>query len=584
MAVVASLTMGAATHVPDLLRARRAAAPQHVALVVDGGGSLTYRDWDARSDAVAWGLAAEGVRRADRVALIFDNGRWDEYAVVYLALHKVGAAAVPLSTALSAPELARVIRHADVAMVVCPPDLVRSVGAPRLADPHRLEAGRPRDPFPAAAGWSDLAEIIYTSGTTGTPRGVACSHGNLVAHDVPADAGEPASFAHAFPIGTNAGQECLRMPLRRTASAVVLRSFSAERLCALIAERRIQRLQLVPAMAQLVVESGATHRHDISSVERVTLSSAPAPDGLWTRLQAAFPSASLWNAYALTEGGAARMLMRHDPARPTSVGRPVGNSEVRVVDEDGADCASGATGEVLLRRPGGPRREYFRDPVATAKTFAGEWLRTGDIGYQDPEGYLHVVDRKKDVILSGGLNVSSVEVENALADHPAVAEAGVFGLPHRVLGQAVAAAVVACGATDARAIQAFVRERLGEQKVPRSVFFVDGLPRNTAGKVVKRELRERFAARRGPARASRVEEGLDATVAGVFREVLGLSEVSVHDDFFDLGGHSLAAAQVVARLQDALDADLPVTAVFEWPTAAELAGALSDALAEPSPR
>ena len=559
-------------------------APQHAALVVDGGGTLTYRDWDVRSDAVAWGLAAEGVGRGDRVALIFDNARCDDYALVYLALHKVGAAAVPLSAELSRAQAAPVIRHADVSMLVCPRDVVIPVDPPRLAHPESLEAGRPHDPFPQAVSPSDLAEIIYTAGTTGAPRGVACSQSSLVAHDLPGGDVRPASFAHAFPVGTNAGQECLRMPLRRTASAVVLPSFDAERLCALVAQRRIERLQLVPAMAQLVVDSGAADRHDVSSVERVTLSSAPAPAGLWERLRAAFPGASLWNAYATTEAGGARTLMRHDPARPMSAGRPVGRGEVRVVDAAGRDRPPGAAGDVLLGQRGGPPREYFRDPVATAETFAGDWVRTGDIGYLDDEGYLHLVDRRKDMIISGGLNISSVEVENVLADHSAVAEAAVFGVPHEVLGQAVAAAVAACHPIEARELQASVRDRLGEHKVPRRVVFVDRLPRNASGKVMKRELRERFAAPVVHAPSSSVDDDFETTVAGVFREVLGLSEVSVHDDFFDLGGHSLAAAQVVARLQDALEVDLPVTAVFEWPTAAELAGVLSDAIAEPSSR
>jgi acyl-CoA synthetase (AMP-forming)/AMP-acid ligase II/acyl carrier protein len=558
-------------------------APEHVALVVDGGGALTYRDWDVRSDAVAWGLAAAGVRRGDRVALVFDNARCDDYALAYLAVHKVGAAAVPLSTELAAGEAAAVIRHADASMLVCPGDLVPAADPPRLAHPETLEAGHRHEPFPVAVGARDLAEIIYTAGTTGAPRGVACSQASLLAHELPEGFVAPASFAHAFPVGTNAGQECLRMPLRRTATAVVLPSFDPHRLCALVAERRIERLQLVPAMARVVVDSGAAHRHDVSCVERVTLSSAPVPPGLWEDLQAAFPCASLWNAYAATEAGSARTLMRYDPARPMSVGRPVGESEVRIVDAAGADLPPGAAGDVLLGRRGGPHREYFADPIASAETFTSHWVRTGDIGYVDDEGYLHLVDRREDLIISGGLNISSVEVENVLARHPAVAEAAVFGVPHDMLGQAVAAAVVARAPTEARALQAFARERLGEPKVPRRVAFLDRLPRNAAGKVVKRELRGRFAAPVLHRPSPSPDGDFETTVAGVFREVLGVRELSVHDDFFDLGGHSLGAAQVVARLQDVLGADLPVTAVFQWPTAAELAGALRDVL-EPSPR
>ncbi len=575
--------MATALRVPDLLGARAAAAPHHTALVVDAGAGLTYRDWERRSDAAGRGLAAAGVRAGDRVALYFDNRSWADFAVAYIAVHKAGGAAVPLSPRFAEAELAYVLAHADVALTICAPDLPPPTRPGRLAHIGELETGErpehPREP----AGACDLAEIVYTSGTTGRAKGVACSHAGLVAHDLPPDAGGPVSFAHAFPIGTNAGQECLRMPLRRTATAVALTTSDPEQLCAVVAAGRIQRLQIVPAMAQFIVESGAADRHDVSCVDRVTLSSAPVPPVLWERLAKAFPNASLWNAYALTEGGGARTAMCLDPARPGSVGRPVGRSEVRVVDEAGAQLGAGETGEIWLRRPGAPRREYFRDPAATAAIFAGDWLKSGDLGYRDDEGYLFIVDRKKDVIIRGGLNISSIEIEDALYGHPAVAQAAVFAMAHPVLGQDVAAAVVTREPTTARELQAFVRTLLAEHKVPRRIHFVDSLPRDDAGKVRKRELRERFAALPAPGAAS-PRSDLEAAVVAVWRDVLGLATVGVHDDFFALGGHSLAATQVGARLRDAFDVELPVTAVFEWPTVAELAAAVMDLSAQPSGR
>nr|MBA3747567.1 AMP-binding protein [Solirubrobacterales bacterium] len=318
-------------------------------------------------------------------------------------------------------------------------------------------------------------------------------------------------------------------------------------------------------------------------VQRLTLSSAPAPPGLWGQLATAFPHAALFNAYALTESGSARTVMRYDPARPESVGHPVGGSEVRVADEAGADLPAGETGEILLRHRGGRGRQYYRDSAATAAAFVGDWLRTGDIGYLDGEGCLHLVDRKKDVIIRGGLNISSIEIEDALYGHPAVAQAAVFAMAHPVLGQDVAAAVVTREPTTARELQAFVRTLLAEHKVPRRIHFVDSLPRDDAGKVRKRELRERFAALPAPGAAS-PRSDLEAAVVAVWRDVLGLATVGVHDDFFALGGHSLAATQVGARLRDAFDVELPVTAVFEWPTVAELAAAVMDLSAQPSGR
>ncbi|MDQ6725634.1 MAG: non-ribosomal peptide synthetase [Actinomycetota bacterium] len=567
------ITGAEAMVVPDLLRARVAEAPDAVALRVGDAEALTYGGWDARSNSVARGLVEQGVRPGDRVGLLFGNDRWADYAVAYLAVHKAGAAAVPIGSRFSGAELGTVLSHAGVAAVVSPAEL------------RALQAGRSTDPFQAPLAPDDLAEILYTSGTTGLPKGVACSHRNLMAHDLPADAAAapaagPVSFLHAFPIGTQAGQESLRVPLRIAGRvAIALPSFDPDELCALVARHRVARLQLVPAMAQLVVVSGAHLHHDVSSVRRVILSSAPAAPALFARLAAAFPSATVWNAYALTEAGAARTLMEWDPSRPTAVGRPVGATEIRIADDTGEPVGTGATGEILLRRRGTPPRSYYGDPVATAEAFAKGWVHTGDIGHLDVEGYLHLTDRKKDLIITGGSNVSSVEVENALFEHPAVVEAAVVGLPHPVLGEDVAAAVVVRSTTTERELQDVVRARLAEHKVPHRVVLVDRLPRNASGKVVKSEVRALIGAVAAaavggsPAAGTRAE----SVVASVWEAVLGVAHVGVDDDFFALGGHSLAAAQIAARLGDAFGVEVPVAAVFEHPTVGELASAVEEA-------
>lgn len=566
--------MTAPVTVADLLRARAAEAPESVALRVGDDVALTYGDWDRRSNALACGLIEQGIRPGDRVVLAFDNDRWPEYAVSYLATHKAGAVAVPVGSRFSGPELDRVVAHAGAVLVVG--DL-------------ELAAGRSEEPVQVDVGPDDLAEILYTSGTTGRPKGVACSHGNIMAHDLPPDAGAaigPVSFLHAFPIGTQAGQESLRVPLRIAGRvAVAMPAFDPHGLCALVARHRVVRLQLVPAMAQLLVASGAAADHDVSSVRRIILSSAPAPPALFARLAAAFPHASLWSSYALTEAGPARTLAQYDPARPTAVGRPVGDTEIRIAGDDGGALPPGGTGEILIRRQGTASRWYFGDPVATAAAFAGGWAHSGDLGHLDADGCLHVTDRKKDLLISGGSNVSPVEVENALYEHPAVVDAAVVGVPHPVLGEDVAAAVVVRAPVTVRELQDVVRARLAEHKVPHRVQLVDQLPRNPSGKVVKADVRALLAA----AEAGRPSQdvaaprtGTESVVASVWAAVLNMPEVGVDDDFFALGGHSLAAAQIAARLRDAFAVELPVTAVFEHPTVAELARAV-DAVATGSP-
>lgn len=580
--------MSPARIVPDLLRARLSADPAAVALVVDGGERLTYGDWDGRSNALARGLVANGARPGDHIALLFDNARWTDYAVAYLAVLKAGAAAVPLGPRFAGRELASILTHCAVAGVVCPPDLspARAAGSPDLAagwlaSPAALEEGGDTRPFQAAVPPTALAEILYTSGTTGRPKGVALSHENVLFFDPPP--GDPAegraSFVHAFPIGTNAGQEVLRLPLRRgDRTAVVLPVFEPERFCALVAEHRVRRLQLVPAMAETILSSGAPGHHDLSSVERVVLSSAPASPALLGRLAAALPRAELWNTYALTEAGTARTLLVYDGSRPGSVGRGVGGTEVRVTDDSGADVAIGEVGEVWLRRPGAPPRFYYGDPEETAAVFIGDWVRTGDLGYLDDEGYLFLVDRMKDLIITGGFNVSSVEVEDVLSEHTSVGEVAVFAVAHEVLGQDVAAAVVPRREVTERELQAFVRERLAEYKTPHRVFLVDRLPRNASGKVLKSELRAAFGTLSQPAGGTHVaaRTAEEKVIAAVWADVLGRPPVGVHDDFFALGGHSLAAAQIVARVNDRLHTDLPAETLFDRSTVAELAAAVAE--------
>ncbi|MPZ65287.1 MAG: AMP-binding protein [Pseudonocardiaceae bacterium] len=569
----------------DLLRERVAATPERAALLVESGRTLTYGDWDRRSDAVAARLAHRGVCSGDVVALFFSNERWDDYAVAYLAAHKLAAVAVPLSPQVAGPELGRRLAHCGAVGTLHAPGLTPELPESPdgwVADVTELEDGPPAEPLGVTPAPGDLAEIIYTSGTTEIPKGVACSHASIAVHDGPPEPDGPLlRLLHAFPIGTNASQEALRISLRRgDRLPIALDGFDPER-CAVAIERyRVDRLQLVPATAQVLATSGAWRRHDLSSIQVVTLSSAPTSPALLARLAEAFPSARFVNTYALTESGTARTLNPDALTRPDSVGRPVGRTELQVVDDSGDAVPTGQTGRIWLRRPGAPSREYFRDPESTAAAFTGDWLRTGDLGWLDDEGELHLVGRDEDVIICGGLNVSGVEVEHVLAEHPAVVDAAVVGVPHEVLGQQVVAAVVTRGAVEPRELQALVRSRLAEHKTPHRITITEALPRTPSGKVRKRDL----VATLGPTAGAPLGERpafvapstpAEEAIATIWAEVLGVADVGVHDDFFERGGQSLAAAEVLARLGDTFGVTMTMSGLFEQPTVAELAAAVT---------
>ena len=469
--------------VPALLAARAEAQPERAALVMADGRTLTFADWARRSAAVAGGLSARGVRPGDRVVLRFGNHEWLDFAVAYVGTQWAGAVAVPVSDRLAEAELRQVV--ADCAAV----STVDGAAA--------LDAGEPMaDPVP---GPGDPAQILYTSGTTGRPKGVSASHANLTFGCLPGPRrlrlAHSAHFLHAFPIGTNAGQTMLVNALDAHPAALVLPRFTPGRFARLVAERRVGTAFVVPAMAIELLSSGAAERFDLSSLRLLGSTGAALPPAVAAALAAALPGATIVNYYTSTEAAPAQTTMVFDPARPSSVGRPAAGSGLRIAGPDAATLPVGEVGDVWLRSPAGSR-SYYGDPDAGRDVFRGGWVRMGDLGYLDTEGYLYLVDRESDVVKSGGYKVSTLHVEAALHEHPDVVEAAAFGVPHPVLGTAVAAAVVARPALSVAGLRAFLASRLAPHEVPAPLLRLDSLPRNDAGKVLKRELR-RLAAGEG---------------------------------------------------------------------------------------
>ena len=511
----------------DQLRIMANRFPDEPGYRVFGQGELTFGEWDRDSNQLARGLTTLGVRRGDRVAVQLDGTNGLRWVTTYAAAHKAGAAIVPLDSRLSGDEVARMLVHARVTVLVADEGRVGSALAvagtgssplERVIDATRSEAagdgaaGDGRDDgrvlswsealdgdgtdYQVEVGADDLADILFTSGTTGNPKAVAIRHANASA--VPN--GEPVwsgdLWLHASPQSTFAGVSFIFSPMKLGLVSAYLPKFDAEVWFDLVEAERPVAVFLVPAMVNLLLAHPRFDQVDLSSVQICSVGSAPLAPSAVDRLQAKMPDALVSNNYGMTEAGSVYCLMPKGEAvrRPGSVGKPAPPAEVRSVDDEGNEVAAGELGHIELHIPGRPR-EYLDDPDATASTWVDGWLRTGDIGHLDEDGYLYISGRAKDVIIRGGNNIHAVDVENVIATHPAVAEVAVVGIPHEVLGEDLAAVVVLRpgASADPEDLRAHCLEKLAAFKVPRRWEFADQLPRNSAGKVLKNQLRSGLA-------------------------------------------------------------------------------------------
>jgi acyl-CoA synthetase (AMP-forming)/AMP-acid ligase II len=354
------------------------------------------------------------------------------------------------------------------------------------------ERGRTQVPREA----DDLADILYPSGTTGRPKGVAVRHSNasMIGEIEPSWTG--GGWLHASPLFTFAGIALVYTPMKLGLRVIYQPKFDATRWLEVVEAERPVAVFLVPAMTHLLLDHPRFDQVDLSSVDMCSVGSAPLAPYVVERLQERMPDAMVSNNYGMTEAGSAYCIMPKGEAtkRPGSVGQIAPPAVVRIVDADDVPRPANEVGEVRMQLPG-KQREYFGDPEATAETWRDGWLVTGDLGKLDDDGYLYIVGRSKDVIIRGGNNVHATDVEHVLVQHDAVAEVAVVGAPHPVLGEDVVAFVVrhAGSDVDGDTLRAYALGQLADYKVPRQFHFVDELPRNATGKVIKPELRARLA-------------------------------------------------------------------------------------------
>ena len=484
--------------------------PDHVALEAPEG-DVTYRELAELVEGAVERLAEEGLRPGDRLAVALRNGL--DIVVAIWACARAGLLFVGLSTRLQPPQWAYMLRHSGAALALAHPEFVDGVreaaaeaGLPASqARPvgdvltGRRRPWRSDAPFPDE---DDVYGVIYTSGTTGRPKASQLVHRctmhsatayvrvlNLTAAD---------RTAIVFPLYYITGHVAQVTPMMLVGgTSVPVGEVVPREFVRLIARRRITYLMVVPSLWPLLLRHEEFRWPDLAHVEVGAFGGSPVPLSTVGALRERMPQLRLYDLYGLTETHSPATCLRDDEFRrkPGSVGRPLPCADVRVVDDDGRDLTVGEAGELWIRGPM-VTSGYFRDEEATAAAITDGWLHTGDLGRVDDEGFVYILDRKKDMITRGGFKVYSVELEYLLVSHPDIAEAAVFGVPDRLAFEAVAAYVVpAAGRTvDAQAVQTWVHNRMADYAVPRYVRVVDTILRNRTGKVDKVGMRATLVA------------------------------------------------------------------------------------------
>lgn len=473
--------------------------PQRKALV-PGGTGLNFTELDHRVAEVAAALSKEGFGVGDRLAFLLPNG--PEYIELVYACSRLGVIAVPLNTRLSAVEIDRVLADAN------PHGIVRHSALPGPATPvawQRVldqEPWEPSDDSPPEVHYDPEAilALIYTSGTTGRPKGVMVSHANVLAdvHNFNywMRYTEGGVYLHAAPIFHIADFPAMFAAPAFGACQVTIPKFSPEIFCETVARERVTRTVLVPTMINLLTQFPDLRKFDLSSLDVLAYGGSPMAPELIRRIRELMPNLKLVQVYGLSETGFLTGLQdqEHTEDRLLSCGRPCPGVDVQVVDESGKQVGNGDHGE-LVARGANVMRGYWNNREETALAFCDGLFRTGDIGYQNAAGYFYILDRLKDMIVTGGENVYSGEVEAVIYQHPSIREAAVFGIPDSQWGEIVTACVVLKpGRTlSADELIAYCKRSLANFKVPRRIeFFETELPKSGSGKILKRILRERF--------------------------------------------------------------------------------------------
>ncbi|BAC68968.1 acyl-CoA synthetase [Streptomyces avermitilis] len=466
--------------------------------------SWTYAELDEAVSRAARALRETGLAPGDRVGAYGHNS--DAYLIGFLACARAGLVHVPVNQNLTGDDLAYIVDQSGATLVLTDPDLagnladgVRTLALrdaddsllTRLATTAQYDGAEPRG--------EDLAQLLYTSGTTALPKGAMMTHRALVQEYLSAIAALDLSAGdrpvHSLPLYHSAQMHVFLLPyLAVGAENVILDAPDAEQIFDLVEAGRADSLFAPPTVWIGLSNRPDFATRDLSGLRKAYYGASIMPVPVLERLKERLPELAFYNCFGQSEIGPLSMVLGPDEhkRRMDSCGRPVLFVEARVVDESGKEVADGEQGEIVYRSSQ-LCEGYWDKPEETAEAFRDGWFRSGDLAVRDAAGYFTVVDRVKDVINSGGVLVASRQVEDALYTHEGVAEAAVIGLPDERWIEAVTAVVVARGEVTEAELLAHAREKLAHFKAPKRVLFVDELPRNASGKILKRELRDRFA-------------------------------------------------------------------------------------------
>ncbi|MBI4299266.1 MAG: long-chain-fatty-acid--CoA ligase [Chloroflexi bacterium] len=510
----------------EFLTISAAIVPDRLALIFEKN-RITYQELQNRVNRLANALSELGVEKGDRVAILQVN--CNEHIEGYFATAKLDAIYVPLNFRARAEELTFMLNSSEPKVVLAGEryvEMVKGIAGKLKSVKHYIALEKPQEGwqyyddllkkasdeerFPTADD-EDLTVLMYTAGTTGFPKGVMLSYNSFSSYILnnvsPPDPEAEEKNILTVPLYHIAGMQAVMAAIYGGRTLIIQRQFEAKEWMELVQQERANRAMMVPTMLKMLMDDPDFKKHDLSSLEVITYGAAPMPLEVIKRAIQMFPGTRFINAFGQTETASTITMLPPDDhvmagspkeiekklKRLSSIGKPLDDIDVRIVDENGNNVSPGVVGEIVAR---GPRlmKGYWKMEDATSQTMKGGWLYTGDLGYWDEDGYIFLAGRAKDFIKRGGEMISPEEVEQVLRSHPAIDDAAIIGVPDLDWSERVRAVVVlkmGMSATEQEIIE-YCRKRLSSYKKPESVVFTQELPYNPMGKVLKRVLREQY--------------------------------------------------------------------------------------------